>query len=157
MVALLGLCTVTVGRAADESVELMASSVSWTHSEYVGHAFMLVAYPLNSGIKEESYGFYPKADRCYIGCAGAVKDEFRKESPRFSRVTVSVKKTVTAAQRQAVLKLANEWSEKEYHLTNENCIDFVRSVAKAIGLTVPPRLVSELPEAYMTRLRAANP
>ena len=51
------------------NLEIMASRVSTIKGEFTGHAFMCIALLLNSGIKEDCYGFYPKTDNIkgYVG------------------------------------------------------------------------------------------
>src|SRR5258708_37814388 len=70
-------------------IEFMASATSWTNNEYVGHAFLCISIPLNSGIKEDCYGFYPRSSspKGFIGGPGVTVSEFQKNPSRFSRVT----------------------------------------------------------------------
>jgi len=139
-------------------VELMASEVSWTNQEYVGHAFMCISIPLNSGIKEDCYGFYPKTNSVvgFIGGPGLTDSEFDRKPSRFSRVTVSYKKPITDEQRRAILKLVDEWNTKAYNLTDQSCLDFVNSVAQKLKWKTPPRVATDLPETFLKKLVAAN-
>ncbi len=142
--------------APSETVVFYASKTSWTDGEYVGHAFMCLTYPLNIGIKEECYGFYPKVPSAFIGGPGMVESEFRKNPARFSRITVSVDRSITLAQRREILKLSNEWNTKNYKLTDASCIDFVASIAAAIGMKIPRRSETQLPADFLSELKKIN-
>jgi hypothetical protein len=146
--------------AADEIyLELMASRVSVINGEFTGHAFMCIELLLNSGIKEECYGFYPKDDNIkgYIGGPGVVQSEFQKKPDRFSRVEQSIKTKITIAQRSKILGLVNDWDKADYNLTKQQCVDFISSVAVAAGLKSPPRVVTDFPLDYLNKLKSLNP
>ena len=140
-------------------IEFMASDVSWVEQEYVGHAFMCISIPLNSGIKEDCFGFYPRSNSplAFIGGPGVTVSEFEKKPSRFSRITLSIKKPITEDQRRAILKLVNDWNSGNYNLRNQSCIDLVDSAARTLGWTTPPRVASDLPERYLKKLSDANP
>jgi hypothetical protein len=76
---------------------------------------------------------------------------------RFSRVTVSIKKPISDADRRSVLKLTDDWNKKKYDLTDQSCIDFVNSVGKLLGWNTPPRVSTDLPETFLKKLVDANP
>jgi hypothetical protein len=139
-------------------VEFMASETSWTKQEYVGHAFMCISIPLNSGVKEDCYGFYPRVNSLsgYVGGPGVAVSEFQKNPSRFSRVNVSIKKPITDEQRRAILKLVNEWNSKKYDLTDQSCIDFVNTIAQKLNWRTPKREATDLPETYLKKLADAN-
>jgi len=155
----LALMAQPLAAPGDIEVTLMASTPSWADSEFVGHAFMCVAYHLNSGIKEDCYGFYPRGSttRAVVGGPGIAASEFARNPSRFSRVTVSVTKKVSDAQRRAVLANINQWNGQDYALITANCINLVDSVATAAGFASPGTKAGELPESYLRRLKAANP
>lgn len=156
------LFAVFLGRtisAQSIQVEFVASNVSWTNSEYTGHAFMCIILPTGSGPKEDCYGFYPRNSgiKGFIGGPGVVQSEFQKKPSRFSRITTSIRKnSISEDQRRAILKLVNDWNNKNYDLTNQSCIDFVAAVAKEINWEVPSREATELPETYLNKLKYAN-
>lgn len=138
-------------------VEVMASEVSWSNQEFVGHAFMCISIPLSSGIKEDCYGFYPRNTVAgLIGGPGLTASEANKNPSRFSRITISYKRPITDEQRRAILKLVDEWNTHEYRLTNQSCIDFVNSVAQKLEWKTPPRVATDLPEAFLRKLVEAN-
>src|SRR5690242_12658216 len=123
--------------AQDLHVEFAASDISWTHSEYTGHAFMCLIVNTNTEPKEDCYGFYPKdGSKGFIGGPGVVQSEFRKNPTRYSRLVKSIRKRITEDQRRGVLRLVNDWNTKNYDLTDQSCIDFVASVAKEINWEV---------------------
>lgn len=140
-------------------LELMASRVSTINGEFTGHAFMCIELLLNSGIKEDCYGFYPKTDNIkgYIGGPGVVQSEFQKKPDRFSRVDQSVKTPITIGQRAKILGLVNDWDKADYSLTKQQCVDFVSSVAAAAGLKIPSRDAADFPVDFLKKLRALNP
>jgi len=145
--------------ADDIYLELMASRVSVINGEFTGHAFMCIELLLSSGIKEDCYGFYPKADNMkgYVGGPGVVQSEFQKKPDRFSRVEQSVKTPITTAQRSKILGLVNDWDKADYSLTKQQCIDFISSVATAAGLKIPPRNTTDFPLDFLKKLRSLNP
>jgi hypothetical protein len=139
------------------AIQFIASRQSLTHQEFVGHAFMVISTPVANGVKEDGYGFYPGSKGAIISGPGVVKSEMSTNPSRFSRAAISIRQPLTDTQRAAVLKLAREWNSKGYKLTDQNCIDFVASAAKAAGMKVPPRSKSERPASYLRKLKAANP
>lgn len=124
-----------------------------------GHAFMCIAVPLKSGVKEDCYGFYSKSGgKGVIGGPGIVRDEIGDGRPtRFSEVAVSVKKKISPDQRKALLALAEKWNSMRYELALNNCIDFVQQVAAATGMKLPDRKRYVLPKTYVQALAALNP
>jgi hypothetical protein len=140
------------------NLEIMASRVSSINGEFTGHAFMCIELLLNSGIKEDCYGFYPKNDNIkgYVGGPGVVNSEFQKNPSRFSRVDVSLSVPISDAQRRAILTLVNDWDSKNYDLTKQQCVDFVRSAATAGGLKVPARDASDFPVDLVAKLKKLN-
>jgi hypothetical protein len=140
-------------------VEFMASKVSWTNSEYVGHAFMCISMPVSTGSKEDCYGFYPvnNSIKGFVGGPGVTQLEFQKNPSRFTRVTVSLKKPINEEQRRRLLRLVDQWNNAKYDLLDASCIDLVNEAAAIIGLNRPQRVSTDLPEAYLRKLVAANP
>jgi hypothetical protein len=162
LLALTALLIVSVllsgkANAQDLHVEFVASDISWTNSEYTGHAFMCIIVTTNTGPKEACYGFYPKeGSKAFIGGPGEVQSEFKKNPTRFSRIVKSIRKRITDDQRRGILRLVNEWNTKPYNLTDQDCIEFVASVAKEIGWDVPLREPTDLPATYLEKLKSAN-
>ena len=157
--ALVGMPVARPLFAADGiTLQIMASRVSTINGEYTGHAFMCIALLLNSGIKEDCYGFYPKADNIkgYIGGPGVINSEFHKKPSRFSRVDQSLIVPISESQRRAILGLVNDWDSKNYDLTKQHCVDFIRSVAVAAGLKVPDRVGSDFPADLVAKLKTLN-
>lgn len=143
--------------AQDIRVEFMASDTSWIESAYTGHAFMCIRLRINSGWKEDCYGFYPKSgSKGFIGGPGLVQSEFQKNPSRFARIGISISKPINESQRLEILRLVNVWNGEPFDLTNRNCIDFVASVAKDIGWLLPAREPTELPRAYLKKLQDEN-
>jgi hypothetical protein len=137
----------------------MAARPSWTDGQYVGHAFMCISVPTGVGPREDCFGFYPSgtSDKGYIAGPGVTSSEFQQAPGRFSLVTVSLRRTITADQRTAIYRLMDDWNRRQYRLLDSSCIDFVASVAQTIGLVTPLRTATEFPETYLRRLKAANP
>jgi hypothetical protein len=142
------------------SLTVMASKISWTDAQYVGHAFLCIALRLNSGIKEDCLGFYPADNKIksFIGGQGVVDSEFSSKRPsHFGNVTVSVQKDLTEDQRRAIYSAADEYNSMHYNLTDSNCIDFVDKVAQIVGWKRPLRSSIQFPVDYVTKLKELNP
>lgn len=147
------------------SLEIMAHE--WSVTQPIGfspgHAFMCIAIRLQTGIKEDCYGFFKvqgEGGRGLISGPGVKLDQMNdpKAIPaRFGRVTVSTKFDITEQQRRAILKAAEDWSARHYHLTKENCIDFVAQAARiAAPSRVPARGELDTPERWVRRLLDAG-
>lgn len=100
-----------------------------------GHAFICIRRHLNSGIKEDCYGFYPREDGAgmFVGTPGAVKNEFVRAPERFSKIAWEAKRLVTEEQVRAFLKLVDEANRKEYDLLDSNCHQYAADAAKRLG------------------------
>ncbi len=146
--------------AADSiTLEIMASRTSWANKEFTGHAFLCIALNLQSGIKEDCYGFYPTGSgmTAAISGSGGLASEFTKNPTRFGRVDVSVKKGITSDQRRMVIDKITDWDKKNFELNDGNCIDFVNSVAETLGWKTPKRSSSQFPLDYVKELAKLNP
>lgn len=146
-------------RASDDiTLEIMGSRTSWVDQEFTGHAFLCIALNLKSGPREDCYGFYPTGTGsiAMIAGSGGLSSEFTKNPTRFSRIEASVKRAITPEQRRTVLGLATDWNQKKFNLTNQNCIDFVDSVAAALNLKRPDRHKFQLPLDYVKQLQKLN-
>lgn len=156
---LLGLSQVDTMEAETLGIQFMASETSWTDGEFVGHAFICLSVYLNSGIKEDCFGFYPREGekKPFIGGPGVVKSEFQKNPNRFSRISVSFTTPISYVQRGQIIGMIDEWNSKNYDLTNQSCIDFVNSIAKALNLITPTRSATDLPVTYLRNLSNVNP
>ena len=141
-------------RAADGiELELMASKVSVINPEFTGHAFMCIFVKFNGGIKEDCYGFYSQNGvRGYIGGPGLVDSEFSKNFERFGRIQAAISLSVTEAQRRQILSLVSEWNRKDYNLTNQQCVDFIRAVASVVGGPIPAYDATDFPADFLTKL-----
>lgn len=138
-------------------LEILASETAVTEGEWTGHAFMIISIPLSSGIKEDGYGFYPKDGGIgQIYGPGIVQSETNHNPGRLSRIAVSIKKPITEEQRRSILQLTNEWNTRNFRLTNQNCIDFIKAAASRAGWSTVDRTTGEFPAAYVRRLKEAN-
>ncbi|SCZ05653.1 hypothetical protein SAMN02927923_03724 [Microvirga guangxiensis] len=124
-----GLLLVRTPVASDPGdifLELFGSETSWTHREYMGHAFTCIALHLNNGVKEDCYGFYPKNDgKGAIYGPGIVRSEASHKPTRFSRTSATVKVKISEEQRRQILEAPNRWNSTNYNLSDDNCIAFV--------------------------------
>ena len=121
----------------------------------LGHAFICIDIDLDSGIKEECYGFYPapSPDAAIVG-APSLANEFKQNPLRFADVKWEVKKKITASQRQAFFAAVSSVDVKPYSLRRNNCGDFVESAIVALGWNDAPK--DARPEPYVRALVAAN-
>jgi hypothetical protein len=124
----------------------------------VGHAFMCIATELNSGVKEDCYGFYPKNAQTPARVIGTnLSSEFRVDKVnRFSAVTASARRKISEEERRAVSKVIDDWNAKTWSLTGPNCADFVDAVAAAAGFKRPKRSPTQTPEQYVSELAKLN-
>jgi hypothetical protein len=154
---LMTVAFVPLSHAQDVTVTFLASPVMFPESP--GHAFLLIALKTNTGSKEDALGFYPassNAAQVVIGGPGMVKSEFQNNPTRFARVTASFKTAINLDQRRRIYQLADQFNQQMYRFTDGNCIDFVDSVARALGLKVPNRTSTQTPEAYVKKLADLN-
>lgn len=158
------LSTNTTTRTADTGIALEVMAHEWSVTQPIGfspgHAFMCISIRLQSGIKEDCYGFFKATGQGGLISGPGVKlDQINdpKAIPaRFSRVSVSVKKDITEAQRREIIKAADGWNARHYDLTKENCIDFVAQAARIAQWAVPPRNATDTPDSWVRRLKDAE-
>lgn len=136
----------------------MGAQVAYESREFVGHAFACLQIRVGIGMKEECFGFYPRADSAlaFIGSAGMTDEETRRNPTRFSRIGKSLTVGISAAEMRSVRSAVKNWNGRRYSLTHQNCIDFIGSMAQAVGLRVPPRVRTEFPVHFVTALADAN-
>lgn len=162
---LLGIvASILVGQPAssepgDIVLELMASPAGFSAGASPGHAFMCIALHLNSGIKEDCFGFYPKTVslEMFVGGPGLIDNEFERNPARFGVIAESLKKNITSAQRGRILAATNDFNRRKYQFTENNCIDFVNTIVQAAGLSTPPRSATQTPAEYLRELKTLNP
>lgn len=138
----------------DIFVEIMAEPTQpqWLRP---GHAFACVVYHLNTGIKEECYGFYPRpGPNDVIVGAPALSGEFRRDPKRFSRISWSFKRQVSSSELQRFFDLVARVEAGSYELFLNNCGDFVHDVVTSIGWKNTYKGL--LPEPYVKGVVAAN-
>jgi hypothetical protein len=140
---------------------LYSSTSSYANSSTFGHAFTCMAYHLNSGIKEECFGFYPKGvSALLIGGPGVADNEGLAKRPnRFNpgELTGQIGVKLSGNMRHDFFVLLNDWNSKQYNLTDSNCIDFVDAVAGILKLKRPTRSSAQTPTSYLTALKNLNP
>lgn len=144
----------TQAATGDIYVEIMAEPMQpqWLRP---GHAFACVVYHLNSGIKEECYGFYrdPKEEDLIVG-APALSNEFKRDPRRFARISWSLKKKVSHGQLRRFFELISQVNTGSYKLFSSNCGDFVSDAVNALGWKNAPK--GPLPEPYVRDLYTVN-
>lgn len=140
----------------DMRISLMAAKIDWDANEFSGYAFLCIESETGSGTNDDCYSFFrTAANKAFVGGSGVARTDLRKTPTRFPSPTVSVTRRLTAAQRQAALKLIDAWNQREYELSAVNSIELVRDVAQATGFTLPPRK-NESSEGLLKRLQAFN-
>lgn len=135
-----------------------------------GHAFVIVQRNLNSGIKEQAYGFYPAtggkgqvkgpgllkgAGRCAPSdpCA---KPNFASDLQDIADVSVSAGVSITESQLKDVYKEIDKWAGRDYDLIDQNCVSFLKDVLLATGYDPPPITGTNiLPKNYVGAINVA--
>jgi hypothetical protein len=111
--------------------------------------------PLEPTENEMTNGKDPGLTRMIVGYPGALNSEFRRNPDRLSHSTVSFDMPLDADQRRAIYATVTKWNEHNYALLGTNCIDFVNSIAKAVGLPNVLRAPAQTPESYVSQLKLA--
>ena len=118
---------------------------------YTGHAYIVMSARLNSGIKEEVFGFYPKAGELgIIRGPGMLTNESRcrptedcgkadyaMKLGNEQGAVKSVKLEITASQRREIYKMLDKWSKHEFSLNDSNCTNMLGDVLRAAGYEPP--------------------
>ena len=159
----------------DFSIQFVArppsSSSSPTGKSVAGHAYIIINTRLLSGIKQEVFGFYPKADtglgiirgpgmltnesRCRPTEACGQKD-FALKLGGESGVIVSSSIEITPEQKRDVMKVISSWSKHEFSLIDSNCITFLSEVLHATGYESPRQANKNiLPVYYVSAIDEA--
>lgn len=86
-----------------------------------------------------------------------IETESGKNPKRFTRVSEVFQTRINEVQRRQIHRKAKAWNLKHFRLTTNNCIDFVDSIAKGVGLRTPPRKDHQLPADYVKELKKLNP
>lgn len=137
------------------------------HGFSPGHVYIIVGVKTNIGVHEDLLGFYPRGEgRAAIKGPGMLKAEYRcgtdddckpqkKEETlkRLSETGESVTISITAEQRQKLYQDISGWNEKQYRLTDQNCIDFMGVAATSLGYPTPSRSATQTPMDYIKALR----
>ncbi|WP_248558217.1 hypothetical protein [Paraburkholderia terrae] len=170
--ALFGVCSIPAIAASGVSVEFVARPIkpigAYGNPSYTGHAYVILKWKLNSGIKEEVFGFYPAtfSGKGIVKGPGLLRSEFRcapteecSKSEYAGRLrsaadtTVSSEVEISDAQYHAVWDVIKKWTTHEYDLLDANCINFLQDVAKASGYDPPQaKGLDRLPTAYVSAL-----
>jgi hypothetical protein len=161
MILLLGAHSATVpAQDRDIFLQFAAADGNWSDRSFTGHAFLCVQRKIGSGLKEECFGFYPRANRkALVGGPGVVDSEFdfaARPPTRFTHAKASLRKAITGAQRQKVLAFIRTF-DKDFSLTPGNCVSFANGVAKLAGLKTPSSISFPTPVEYLNELRRVNP
>lgn len=128
---------------------------SGSSSQGFYHAFICIATKLTSGIKEDCYGFYPaQAAKAAIGGPGKINGLDIRRIDAGSVATGYI--DITVDQRRKIFAQIDEWSKKEYDLTDQNCIDFVDAIAAMLGVKRPSRIPTQKPVDYIQKLKSLN-
>ena len=128
-----------------------------------GHAFFIISLHINSGIKEESYGFYPDSEQknWFIGGPGVIENEFKKNPKRLSVVEDSFSCMIDETKRKKIYQVIYDWNKerstnnidtKDYNLFVRNCIDFIDKILESIEMTRPKRNPIQTPVQYLNEL-----
>ena len=157
IIGVLGKPPLAAANPGDIYVELMGARISFVDHEFVGHAFACIEFHLNSGIKDECFGFYPHGDKVRIGGpSGIINSEWKTNPGRFSRVEQSIKIKITDTLVRSIYQSYNDFNSKDYRLTSNNCIDFVHQIASVVGLKRPSRSAVQTPAGYIAELKRLN-
>ena len=116
-----------------------------------GHAFFCIAVPLQTGSKEDCFGFYAKDMIKVFDGPGLIASDLKPEN--MAGVTTSLKHRISEQTRQNVYATIRRWAGSDYKLLVNNCGDFLYDVAKTAGLAVPDRSSVTFPVAYVNGLK----
>ncbi|KAK48375.1 hypothetical protein BG58_33190 [Caballeronia jiangsuensis] len=172
VISVLSAWPIGSGAATGLSVEFVARPIkpigAYGNPSYTGHAYVILKWKLNNGIKEEVFGFYPAtfSGKGIIKGPGLLRSEFRcapseecSKSEYAGRLrsaadtTVSSEIEISEEQYRAVRNVINKWTTHEYDLLDSNCINFLQDVATASGYDPPPSSgVNRLPTNYVSSL-----
>lgn len=150
-----GLGCGTVSAAPGDIYAEIAARPAFTSWNTFGHAWVCIAHHLNSGIKEDCYGFYPSntAGEGIIG-GSDLANEFKKDPAKIGLASWSMRKKITVSQYRSFQGLVNEYNGRRWTATSDHCGDFVRAAAARFGWSAPPR--QTLPSPWVKSLVAAN-
>jgi hypothetical protein len=152
LVALTLLALSSPAEAEDKPITItfMARPVAMTPATF-GHAFFCVSVPLQSGSKEDCFGFYPTDLKKAFDGPGKVASDLRPSA--ITGVTTSLRHEITEDARRRVYQTIERWAGADYKLLVNNCGDFLFDVAKVSGLAVPSRSSVLLPTDFVEGLK----
>lgn len=119
-----------------------------------GHAF--VVWSGNDARNRMSvysaHGFYPRRGVQIFSRvpSGELRNDAVSDNPDVVQNRLRVQ--VDYFEWHESLKAIDRWRTSDYRLFKRNCIDFVRDVARTVGLDTPRRRPTERPESYLKRL-----
>src|SRR5260221_9877973 len=147
----LSLAGAAAGAPGDIFVEFMARPTAPITAGTPGHAFFCLSYHLNTGVKEDCFGFYPKDLTKAFDGPGVISNEFNKKA--ILNVSVSLSHKVDKTTISKITAEINKWAGADYKLLVNNCGDFVFAIAKAAGLRTPNRQTVALPTEFVDGLK----
>lgn len=126
------------------------------NNSLTGHAYVTFIKDnpvLKQNVVIGCWGFYPKKDR---GVFSYVESEFRNDLAREKDVSLVIE--VTEAEFEACLAVKDEWENRKYTLTVQNCLHFLKAIATKIQKIVQPKdaLPQIMPAKYLADLKAVN-
>jgi hypothetical protein len=142
---------------ADRYIILMA------RSQNLGHAF--VGWGYNDEVRQQcifpkSFGFYPiDHKKGFVSLINNVQGTIVDDSN--SSISKKIIVQVDYKTYEKSIKVFDNWekklltNEQRYSLLNENCIKFLKEVAKAIDLKVPSS-TTMFPEKYIENITKLN-
>lgn len=156
LLALAGSVSPALSAPGDIRATLMAARSDWSAREFSGYAFLCFEAEGASDVDADCYGFYQgDGNKGFAGGAANSVATLKRNPTKFPRPAIAVSRPATAAQRQAVATLVDEWNAREYELTPVSTMELVRASAQALGFAMPPPK-KESPEDFLKRLRTFN-
>ena len=153
--------------ARDATVPIPIGHGAMRGSLSPGHAFIVWSVDdVERGLcAAQAFGFDPKRGGIVplisfkYPIAGMIFDEYlRNPGQGYCVLTVKVSK----ADYEATQRIREQWDGKEYSITNQDCVTFVDTIARRIGLDTPDRpslfkgVLDNFPQVYMSKLKVLN-
>ena len=123
-----------------------------------GHAFIGLYQKIGQRCRVTPFGFYPRFKvQGYDNMITGIKGEIRIDDIHSAQVIARM--PISDAQHRRINRKVSDWissDERRYVLVTTNCVEFVRDIAKALGLSTRARYEKITPTAFVNALIQDN-